>query len=1044
MSTTVLFRALRAASAHAASAHIAAHRRFYTLAVVLLLLFGGDIFAQPTTAQNRSSRGRDFFMTFMPNVHDISSGRSSVSDSLYIYITSDVPTSGRIRFRSSTGADSVRSFRISNPNEVFIFRIGFQNFELRGFFLGGRGANGAAAIDLVNAQSERIAPQYFRVTADNDVTVYGLNQALFTSDAFLALPSTSLGQEYVVLSYKSDARGASFNPNDPNEISTPSQFAIVATDNGTEVRIEPSAPTLLAQSTAPQIVRMNQGDSYLVQADPRSRQGFADLTGSRIRANKPIAVFAGHQRATIPVEERGNPFRTRDHLVEQLPSLETWGKSAFVTPFIRAQGEIDGNDKFRVLAAYDSTRVFFNGQFVRTLAAGEHFEENLINPGRITASDQILVAQYKKTSSPRDGNDFRGDPFMIVIPTVEQYDNSYRVVNVSATDISLPAPTGGQVFEFHYVTIVAPNATLDNIRFDETLIGRNRFTPIPTSAFSYVNIPTSAGTHTARADSAFGVYVYGYGVLNSYGYVGGGKLRIIAPDRNEPLIVSRDSCFGLGGIVFDTLATDSRIASVQAENLQNVNVNIASFRPFADSVRFSATLQNTLSDGSFTLVARDSAGFVARRAFFIPGATVALQGVGASAQIPERRFTLDIGRSRVFRFVIENYGTTTQTVSNFARSIVTNTANAVVVPTLGPLPMVLRPNGRDTLFVRVEAAQQGTFVAEFAVLNGCLTRTILRLVIDVGRDTTPPTIASTVDNCARLVSLRIADSEPYLSGVRTVQALGQLINCTLQIDPITSANAQDVRARLNILNPRRDAIYALQVIDSAGNERVVRDTVQGFTLELVPALPPAAQTGAFGAIEITRLECQTLTYRNVGTKPFVIERLTPRRNLWFSIPESQFPFIVPPNGATRQLTLCFSPLVQQQYRDSLVIDAFCVQDVLPLSGEGKPLLRLDTGRCEVVIRLTTNSAPRSYFMEQNFPNPSANFTSFNLGLAESSLVKISIFNALGTLIDTPLHGILSKGVHDVQVNTSRLESGVYFYVLEANGEKIVRQMSVIK
>ncbi len=1008
---------------------------------VVLMLFCGDMLAQPVNPQNRTSRGRDFFMTFMPNVHDLS-GRSSLTDSLSIYITSDVPTSGQIAFRNRNGIENTRPFRITNPNEVFIFRINFQDFELQGFFSGGR-SNGAL-IDLTNAQSERIARQYFRVTANDEVTVYGLNQALYTSDAFLALPSTSLGQEYVILSYKSDATGMAFSASNPNDISTPSQFAIVATENGTEVRIEPSAPTLLAQSTAPQVVRMNLGDSYLVQADPRSRLGFGDLTGSRVRANKPIAVFAGHQRATIPVEERGNPFRTRDHLVEQLPSLETWGKSAFITPFIRAQGEIDGNDKFRVLAAYDSTRVFFNGQFVRTLAAGEYFEENLINPGRITATDQILVAQYKKTSSPRDGNDFRGDPFMLVIPTVEQYDNSYRVVNVSATDPTLPAVTGGQVFEFHYVTIVAPNATLDNVRFDETVIGRNRFTAIPSSTFSYVNIPTSAGTHTARADSAFGIYVYGYGVLNSYGYVGGGKLRVIAPDRDEPSIITRDSCFSVRGIVFDTLATDSRIASVQVENVQNVSVNIASFRPFADSVRFSAALQNTLSDGSFTLVARDSAGFVARRTFFITGATVALQGIGANAQVQERRITLDVGRSRVFRFVIENYGATTQTITNQRLTILTNTANARIIPSLRALPLVLRPNERDTLTLRVEATQQGSVVGEYSITTNCLTRTILRLVVDVGVDTTPPTIASTVDNCARLVSLRITDSEPFPSGVRAVQVLGQLINCSLQIDPITSNNSQDVRARLNIVNPRRDAIYAIQVIDSAGNERVIRDTVQGFTLELVPPTPPAQQSGVFGAVEITRLECQTLTYRNVGTKPFVIERLTPRRNLWFSLPESQFPFIVPPNGATRQLTLCFSPLVQQPYRDSLVINAFCVQDVLPLSGEGKPLLRLDTGRCEVVIRLTTNSAPRSYFMEQNFPNPSTSLTSFTLGLTESSLVKISIFNTLGTLIDTPLQAMLPKGTHDVQVNTSRLESGVYFYVMEANGEKIVRQMTVVK
>ncbi len=55
-----------------------------------------------------------------------------------------------------------------------------------------------------------------------------------------------------------------------------------------------------------------------------------DLTGTKINSSQPIAVFSGHQRATIP-----NPsdLVSRDHLVEELPPIPTWGGSAFVTPY---------------------------------------------------------------------------------------------------------------------------------------------------------------------------------------------------------------------------------------------------------------------------------------------------------------------------------------------------------------------------------------------------------------------------------------------------------------------------------------------------------------------------------------------------------------------------------------------------------------------------------------------------------------------------------------------------------------------------------------
>src|SRR5690606_18743645 len=105
----------------------------------------------------------------------------------------------------------------------------------------------------------------------------------------------------------------------------------VATEDGTEVTIHPSQPTWDGGS-ATQRVTLDAGESYLVQAYLSDTRLTTDLTGTRIVASAPVAVIAGHQRATVPVELAGS-LRSRDCLLEQLPPVETWGYSAIAVPY---------------------------------------------------------------------------------------------------------------------------------------------------------------------------------------------------------------------------------------------------------------------------------------------------------------------------------------------------------------------------------------------------------------------------------------------------------------------------------------------------------------------------------------------------------------------------------------------------------------------------------------------------------------------------------------------------------------------------------------
>lgn len=1054
--------------------------RVFVVFLLLLLFFViGNLTAQTSSKNNRSSKGKDFWITFMPNFHEIDRTRPTSKDSLFLYITSDVPTQGLIVYKNRQNQEFRQAFQISNPAQVYIFGVSYRTFELEGF--------NDNTLFNANYQSERVAPQHFHVTSEQDVTVYGLNQAFFTSDAFLALPITALGREYLVMSYNSDG-DARYSTQIPSN-ATPSEFAIVATEDKTTIQIFPKAPAFRSKSAAPQTVALNRGESYLIQADVAAGTGTADLTGSRIIASQPIAVFAGHQRAVIPVELQGADalsISTRDHLVEQLPPLESWGKTALLTPYSRpSTSELGvGTDLFRVLAAFDNTKVIINGT-ERTLNAGEFFQDRLTGTGIITANEQILVAQFKKTSSSQ-ANQFNGDPFMMIIPTREQYDTAYRFVNMAVKDRDLIGAgiPSGDVFEEHYVTMVIPSQGAGSVRIDNAIVGAGSFQAIGNSGYSFANIRVSAGVHTARADSVFAIYVYGYGRLNSYGYIGGGNFRIVAPDRHPPVIVGKDSCFSHTGMVYDSLITDSGIKSVEflPTPLGNVTSTLENFTPYPDSVGFSLRLNNIFADGSSAVSATDSIGFRAQKTILIPGFTTSFENQGPTGLAIQRLLTIETGRSRIFRFTVTNHGATTQATictleqtagldigsPKFFGAVVTApqypltadarlATTAVIGNTARSLFIALAPQQSTTITIQYDAQKDGESVIQLigqriAVLPpgvasvsliqpllSCGSRVYARLTFRSNADTTKPIIAATPDYCTQKIAVEVRDPEPFPSGIQSVTIIGECQNCRLELQPIQ--NSLVVQGILTTINPRLDAVYSVQVRDSAGNTSILRDTVQGFTLQIVAEQRDSV--GNFGQHPITDFVCRTITYNNYGLKPFLINNWAPVQNLHFSLPASQFPVTIAPSSS-KTFTVCFAPLEARQYSDTLLLEQFCVTDRIILTGTGTPLVRSDNTRCNAEIILTTKAAPRHFFMEQNFPNPTSLLSTITFGIEKEDQIVLRLYNALGEHIVTLLQQRLIPGLYDVMLQTSMLEQGVYYYTLQSSTRQITKQLHVIK
>lgn len=423
------------------------------------------------TMGSQDTRGTDFWLAFMRNT----SGTVETGY-LHLYISSDVATSGKVTFpRLLYSTD----FQVT-PGQITTVVI--PNYmKAQGEY----------------TRSSGLEDLGIHVTADEEVTVYGINRVSVTSDAFTALPTDALGTDYLVMAYVS---GTTAYYGDSTE------YAVVATQDNTQVTITSSA---LAQASPP-----NPGDTYTLTMQRGQVYQFVgeytwalgnDVTGTWVHSDKPVAIFGGHSCAFVP-----STSLYCDHLAEQIPPISTWGKEFITMPLA---GRTKG-DTFRILASEDGTTIQINDDPAFTLNRSQHAEMILTQASHIIADKPVLVAQYSN-SATWDYAQF-SDPFMMLVPPYEQFMNGYTVMT----------PSSG--FRVNYINIVVPQAGVGAIQLDGEAVPGNSYTPVGNSGFFGAAVPVALGTHNLSGVFPFGVFVYGFDGTDSYGYPGGSALAKVA------------------------------------------------------------------------------------------------------------------------------------------------------------------------------------------------------------------------------------------------------------------------------------------------------------------------------------------------------------------------------------------------------------------------------------------------------------------------------------------------------------------------------------
>ncbi|MCS7004670.1 MAG: hypothetical protein NZM38_05025 [Cytophagales bacterium] len=93
-----------------------------------------------------------------------------------------------------------------------------------------------------------------------------------------------------------------------------------------------------------------------------------------------------------------------------------------------------------------------------------------------------------------------------------------------------------------------------------------------------------------------------------------------------------------------------------------------------------------------------------------------------------------------------------------------------------------------------------------------------------------------------------------------------------------------------------------------------------------------------------------------------------------------------------------------------------------------------------VVTVANSSVTQLY---QNIPNPVTHHsTLISFTLANDAYVSLKIVDMLGRTVDVLKDGELSSGFHEISYATEHLQTGVYMIVLEVNGVRFVKKMSV--
>jgi len=124
------------------------------------------------------------------------------------------------------------------------------------------------------------------------------------------------------------------------------------------------------------------------------------------------------------------------------------------------------------------------------------------------------------------------------------------------------------------------------------------------------------------------------------------------------------------------------------------------------------------------------------------------------------------------------------------------------------------------------------------------------------------------------------------------------------------------------------------------------------------------------------------------------------------------------------------PILNQEYFHKMA--KLAVAGIFSMASDGKSTIAGLTSKQDALL------------LEQNFPNPVTSNTTFRFFMPQPGDASLQLYNSTGIRVSIVLSGRLDMGQHQVTMNCSSLQPGIYFYRLRAGGESRTGNMVVVK
>lgn len=311
---------------------------------------------------------------------------------------------------------------------------------------------------------------YYQVDGDN-------------SEAYTLKGKNALGRDFLIIGQKSYSNGTS-----GSTAGSRCSVHIVATEDHTEVQINPSAAILLSNgnsSSAPITIMLNKGETYAIAS--YNVQATMNLIGTTITSSKPIAVTINDDSVMLN--------SNADCIGEQILPTDFAG-----TKFIVVSG---GNryDACIIFALQNNTQITTSQGGIYNINRGSYqtISMNGVNAMSIQTSQPVMVFQILSTVSGS------GEMGGSIVPHVECTGSSIAGYKSYSSSYNL------------YINLITKKSNISHFAINGVGLSASSFLPVDVSdEYYYARVQKQASSTPYVVTCSSGLFQMGVTEGNSY------------------------------------------------------------------------------------------------------------------------------------------------------------------------------------------------------------------------------------------------------------------------------------------------------------------------------------------------------------------------------------------------------------------------------------------------------------------------------------------------------------------------------------------------